>query len=179
MQQGYAGAEQLVESIEAGELDLLLQPGTITREKHRNKPSTLDLCLCTPELATQVVKCKVTDAYRGSDHKPIETEFIIGNTVHKDSKPAQDFSKTDTKAVEDGAKWLWTLTEEEHAFSQGINQYVNYLVDFIQELIHKTVPIYKGSSPHSKSWWTQEVEELVQAERRAHWAWTHRYTDQA
>ena len=106
MQQVHASAEPLVESIEAGELNLLLQLGTVTREKHRNKPSTLDLCLCTPELATRVVRCMVTDAYGGSDHKPIETEFMIGNAVCKDPKPARDFRKTDTKAVEDRAKWL-------------------------------------------------------------------------
>ena len=93
-------------SIESGELELLLQPGTITKEKHRNKPSTLDLSLCTLGLVARVARCKVTDTYKGLDYKLIETEFIIGNPIYKDLKPTMDFCKIDTEAVEDGAKWL-------------------------------------------------------------------------
>ncbi len=117
VRQAHAGAEPLLRSIELGELELLLQPGTITREKHRNEPSTLDLSLCTPGLVARVARCKVTDAYKGSDHKPIETEFIIGNPIYKDPKPTMDFRKIDTEAVEDGAKWLQVLTSEERATS--------------------------------------------------------------
>ena len=91
-------------SIELGELELLLQPSIITKEKHGNKLSTLDLSLCTLGLAAQVAKCKVTNAYRGSDYKLIKTEFIIGNLVQKDPKPTIDFCKIDTEAVEDRAK---------------------------------------------------------------------------
>jgi exonuclease III len=179
VQQAHAGAEPLLRSIESGELELLLQPGTITREKHGNEPSTLDLSLCTPGLAARVARCKVTDAHGGSDHRPIETEFIIGNPVYKDPKPTMDFRKMDTEAVEDGAKWLQVLTSEEQATSQGIDQYVDYLVGFVQDLIHKTVPTRKGASLHSKSWWTQEAEDLVQAEQRAHREWTRRHSSQA
>ena len=107
----------MLRSVELGELELLLQPGTITREKHGNEPSTLDLSLCTLGLVAQVARCKVTDAYRGLDYRPIETEFIIGNPVCKDPKPTMDFRKIDTEAVEDGAKWLQVLTGEEQATS--------------------------------------------------------------
>ena len=64
------------------------------------------MSLCTPGLAAQVARCKVTDAYRGLDYRPIKTEFIIGNLVYKDPKPIMDFYKIDTKVVEDRAKWL-------------------------------------------------------------------------
>jgi len=57
-------------------------------------------------LVARVARCKVTDVYRGSDHRPIKTEFIIGNLICKDPKPTMDFCKIDTKAVEDRAKWL-------------------------------------------------------------------------
>jgi hypothetical protein len=62
-----------------------------------------------------------------------------------------DFCKIDTEAVEDGAKWLQVLTGEEQATSQGIDQYVDYLVGFVQDLIRKTVPTRKGASLYSKS----------------------------
>jgi hypothetical protein len=74
----------LVCQIRAGKLDLLLQLGTITREKHGNEPSTLDLSMCTPELALQVAKCMVTDVYGGSNHLLIKTEFIIGKALNTD-----------------------------------------------------------------------------------------------
>ena len=75
------------------------------------------MSLCTLGLAAQVARCKVTDAYRGSDYRLIETEFIIGNLVCKDPKPTMDFCKIDTEAVEDGAKWLQVLTGKEQATS--------------------------------------------------------------
>ena len=62
------------------------------------------MSLCTLGLVAQVAKCKVTDVYKGLDHRPIETEFIIGNPICKDPKPTIDFYKIDTKAVEDKAK---------------------------------------------------------------------------
>jgi hypothetical protein len=77
----------------------------------------LDLSLCTLGLAVRVAKCKVMDVYRGLDHRPIETEFIIGNPICKDPKPIMDFYKINTEAVEDGAKWLQVLTSEEQATS--------------------------------------------------------------
>ena len=72
-------------------------------------------------LTVQIAKCKVTDAYRGSDYRLIETEFIIGNPVCKDPKPIMDFHKIDTEAVEDGAKWLQVPTDKEQVTSQGID----------------------------------------------------------
>ena len=96
----------MLRSIELGELELLLQPGTIIKEKHRNELSILDLSLCTLGLATRVAKYKVTDAYRGSDYRLIEIKFIIGNLIQKDPELIIDFCKIDTEAVEDGAKWL-------------------------------------------------------------------------
>ena len=51
--------------------------------------------------------------YKGLDYRPIEIEFIIGNLVYKDLKPTIDFYKIDTKAVENGAKWLQVLIGEE------------------------------------------------------------------
>ena len=107
----------MLHSIESRELKLLLQPSTITKEKHRNELFTLDLSLCTLGLVAQIAKCKVTDVYKGSNHKLIETEFIIGNPVCKDLTPTMNFRKIDTEAVEDGAKWLQVLTSEEQATS--------------------------------------------------------------
>ena len=93
--------DPLIYQIQTKELELLLQLGIITREKHRNELSTLDLYFSTLELALRVVKCIVTDTYKGSDHLPIETEFIIGNTIHKDLKPRRNFYNINTNIVVD------------------------------------------------------------------------------
>ena len=57
-----------------------------------------------------------------------------------------NFYKMNTEVVEDRAKWLRVLTGKEQATSQGINQYVDYLVEFVQDLIYKTVLTCKGAS---------------------------------
>ena len=50
VRQQHARATQLIEAICISQLDLLLQLGTITREKHNNEPLTLDLALSTLDL---------------------------------------------------------------------------------------------------------------------------------
>jgi exonuclease III len=108
----HAGAALLVSSLCTDQLDLLTEPGTITREKHQNEPSTLDLALSTPNLTPWVVRCKVVDAYFGSDHKPIETAILTGSQVRTNTLPKRNFKKADTYAIAAGAKWLQTLVQE-------------------------------------------------------------------
>src|SRR5438045_1022031 len=170
--QSHAGAEPLVYWLETGELELLLELGTKTREKHKNEPSTLDLCFCTPGLAQQVTKCMVTDQHGGSDHKPIETVFQLGNTAREEPEPRWNFQKMNTEAVMDGARWLQVLAGAEQATCQEVDAYTEYLVTFIQELICKMVPRSKQAFGQlSKAWWTAEIGELVAAERRCYREW--------
>jgi hypothetical protein len=46
----HAGAAPIIDYICTNQLDLLIEPKTVTREKHQNKPSTLDLALSTLNL---------------------------------------------------------------------------------------------------------------------------------
>jgi hypothetical protein len=48
----------------------------------------------------------------------------------------------------------------------AIDQYSDYLVEFTQGLIEKSVPWGKPSS-YGQPWWTEEVQEIVQRERAA------------
>ena len=102
----HAGAMLVVDSLHMGQLDLLLEPGTITREKHQNKLSMLDLALSTPNLTPWVTSCKVVDTHLGSDHKPIVTTIQISSPAHTNLLPKRNFKKTDTNAVIAGAQWL-------------------------------------------------------------------------
>jgi len=46
----HAGAAQVISCLRTKQLNLLVEPGTTTREKHQNEPSTLDLALSTSNL---------------------------------------------------------------------------------------------------------------------------------
>jgi hypothetical protein len=54
LEQAYAGADLLLNSVIEHQLDLLLQPGTITQEKN-NKCSTLDLVWSTQRLSSKII----------------------------------------------------------------------------------------------------------------------------
>jgi hypothetical protein len=133
----HAGAALVISSLCTRQLDLLLEPGTVTRGKHQNEPSTLDLALSTPNLTSWVTSCKVVDKHLGSDHKPIEVTIQTG--IDRTSpQPKRNFKKADVNAVRAGAKWL-RLLEQTLANSQDIDSYAEYLVSFTQELIRQTV----------------------------------------
>jgi hypothetical protein len=160
-----AGAALLVDIIYTKDLDLLLEPGTVTREKHGNTPSTLDLALSTPNLTPWITSCKLAN-HQGSDHWPIETIVQIGSQARTSLAPKRNFKKTDTDMALAGAQWL-QVPSWELATAWEINSYSDYLVGFIQELISQTVP-YKTPSTHAQSWWTLEVSKAVTTERKTH-----------
>ena len=64
---------QVVESLCTGLVDLLLEPGTVTREKHKNKLFTLNLALSTLNLTPWVISCKVVNTFTRSNYKLIKT----------------------------------------------------------------------------------------------------------
>jgi hypothetical protein len=103
---------QLIEAIRTNQLDLLLQLGTITREKHNNEPSTLDLALSTPDLTAWITSCKVTNDYLGSDYKLIVTTIQTGSPSRIIQELKHNFKKVDGEAIEAGAKWLQRLVGE-------------------------------------------------------------------
>ena len=73
VRRAHAAAEPLARLALAGRLDLLTDPGTVTRERHGNEPSTLDLGFATPNLAGKVLSHRVVNCFLESDHKLIET----------------------------------------------------------------------------------------------------------
>jgi hypothetical protein len=100
VRRSHAGAEQLVRWIGAGQIDLLPEPGTITREKQGNDPSILDLAFCTPNLTPWVTSCNVIDNFGGSDHLAIET------TIHTSQQDAgvklakhRNYKKADAETI--------------------------------------------------------------------------------
>jgi hypothetical protein len=74
-----------------------------------------------------------------------------------------------------GAQWL-QIPSHELANAQAIDQYTDYLVGFIQNLIKQTVP-YKSPSTQVKPWWNTEVANLVAQEHRAYHQWSYKKTE--
>ena len=140
--QPHNGAELLIDGIELYNLDLLLPPRTITQEFNQQR-SSLDLAICTPNLTRKVRSCGITDQFSGSDHRPIETIIETEGGLHQPTQPRKCWKKMQYDALQAGANWL-RMPGDMTATSQ-VDDYVNYLIQFIQNLIEQTAPTSKGS----------------------------------
>lgn len=172
----HAGAEPILQLLRTNQLDLLTSPGTTTREKHGNEPSTLDLALSTPNLTSWITSCKVVDI-TGSDHWPIETVIQTTSLARTKLAKRRNFKKTEVNVVAAQARWL-QVPGQELASPQEIDDYASYIVGFIQQLINQTVP-YKVVSERAQAWWTADVLAAVDTERKAHRLWSRARTDWA
>ena len=82
--------------------------------------------------------------------------------------------------VADGAKWLQILElgPEPSPTLQVIDQYLDYLIRFILDLISKTVPVYKPSQKQ-QPWWLLAILEAINLKRRAWCSWLQNQTQEA
>jgi hypothetical protein len=89
---------QVVKSLCTRLVDLLLKLGTVTREKHKNKLSTLNLALSTLNLIPWVISCKVVNTYIRFNYKLIETVIDI-SIVCTNLLLRRAFKKADISAI--------------------------------------------------------------------------------
>jgi hypothetical protein len=120
---------QVVKSLCTRLVDLLLEPRIVTREKHKNKLSTLDLALSTLNLTPWVISCKVVNTYIRFNHKLIET-VINTSIVCTNLLLRKAFKKADVLAIIARAQWL-QLPVHKLESAQDIDNYTEYLVSFI------------------------------------------------
>ena len=164
----YLYINQLVYLAKSGQLDLLLEPGTITRERQGNRPAILDLAFSLPNLTPWVTSCKI-GSFLDSDYYPIETIIQISSPASPQAtRPRYNFKKLDYQIVVDGAKWLQILElgPGPSPTLQVIDQYSDYLIRFILALISKTVPVYNPSQKQ-QPWWLLAILEAINLKRRA------------
>ncbi|KAJ5212868.1 hypothetical protein N7449_000037 [Penicillium cf. viridicatum] len=65
------GSDRLIELCDEADLDLWLEPGTITRDQN-GEQTTIDLLFGTPALTERLVVCELAlDCHADSDHLPI------------------------------------------------------------------------------------------------------------
>jgi hypothetical protein len=166
----HLGAAELVLHLRTEQLSLLLEPGTVTREKQGNQPSTLDLVLCTPNLIDTICSCQAVEPYGNSDHLPIETVLCLPYLQEPTQPPVRrNFRQADTAAIEAGAAWLQPFDSLQPSIT-AVNEYSAYLTTFVQDLIEQTVPLVRKGTRFTP-WWTQEVALAVRTERQARRQW--------
>jgi hypothetical protein len=89
---------QVVKSLCTRLIDLLLELGTVTKKKHKNELSTLNLALSILNLTPWVISCKVVNTYIRSNHKLIKT-VIDTSTVCTNLLIRRAFKKADILAI--------------------------------------------------------------------------------
>jgi hypothetical protein len=141
--QAHDAADLLLSGMVENQLELLLLLGTITREKNKER-STLDLVLATEKIATKVAPCQVINTFSGLDHLPIETTIQLEKAAQADLLPRRCFKRTILEAVQAKAQ---LLQQPNHQLGpHGIDEYVDYLVRFIQDLIEHSLSRPSGRS---------------------------------
>jgi hypothetical protein len=89
---------QVVESFCTRLVDLLLELRTVTKEKHKNKLSMLNLALSTLNLTPWVISYKVANTYIRFNYKLIKT-VIDTSLVCTNLLLRRAFKKANTSAI--------------------------------------------------------------------------------
>ena len=179
VEQAHAGAARVVEALETGSLKLLSVPGEPTREKHGNRPSTLDLTLATLPTASRTVSCSIDRDTVGSDHLPIITKIQLSAPISRKPTLKQNFKKLNNELVALGAERIRAELEEyDLTTTTKIDHYCHQLVQRMQSLIAESVP-YKQLAPQAKPWWNSKISEAIYTERQLKRQWRHNGTQWA
>jgi hypothetical protein len=157
-------ADDLVGIVKEAGLQLLTPPGTITWEARRSK-STVDLTFASPWLAQRLIGCRADPTLEnGSDHHPITSLFTL-DTIPQTLKQRRSWRKMDKEGIAAGAQHLRMPGPLNTA--PEIEEYTDYLMNFLQQLIELTVPLAKPARDYTCNWWTPEVQEAVHLARAA------------
>jgi hypothetical protein len=118
----------------------------------------------------RLLECQVRqDLDQGSDHYLIATRIALEPQYCPEQK-RRNWKKLDADAVRARAQGLRRLPAREQS-EEGIKSYTSYLISFVQEAINATVPWVRPSG-RATPWWTEEINNLVQEERRLRNVWT-------
>jgi ribonuclease HI len=157
-------ADELLSLAEANQLQLLLPPGTHTRQE-QGQNTTIDLVFATPLIADSMLTCGLADQGldHDSDHLPIST--IIGMTTFTQHTPGRRaWNRLNEKLL------LETLTKAIPALrpihsAQELDKLTKEVVLAITEAIEQAVPMLKNCS-RSIAGWTPEIKEAQMQARR-------------
>ena len=166
VERAHDGAICLVEAVEMGTLQLLNRRGAPTREKHGNRPSTLDLTLATLTISRRIVSCEVDRGAVGSDHLPVITTLKLEHNISRKQTPRWNFKKLNSELVEQGAMDIGAeLQNLQLTTPTEVDYYSCKLVEKTQQLVEKTVPVAKPTT-YAKLWWSSTISAAIRNERQ-------------
>ncbi|KUM55456.1 hypothetical protein ACN42_g11818, partial [Penicillium freii] len=159
------GSDKLIELCDEADLDLWLEPGTITRDQNGER-TTIDLLFGTPALTERLVVCELALNYHAdSDHLPIRALLDVGAITTDGTKrrlwKAMDTEKFDIFVADN----LPRLPPPLPTTPRQIDDTVNHLIDVVQRGVQESTPWAKPS-PHANPSWTKECGEAVKHSRR-------------
>jgi len=159
----HTAADSLLNVVTNARLELLLEPGTITREAH-NQFTTIDLTFGSEKIRSMVLKCEVrTDLHQGSDHLPIATELCLRTSFVQPSARCL-WKKMDTEAL--SAHLRIHLPADRPLNDRAeVDDRVTEITRVLQEAIEESTPWAKPSN-RAKDFWNQNCSEVVTESRR-------------
>jgi hypothetical protein len=136
-------ADLLIDATESRGLDLLLEPGTITRDTIKEgerglarERTTIDLAFGTDWIKDRLLRCGIRrDLHTGSDHLPVEATFALDTRQQGNAKPSRAWKKMDEKKFEKSlSEALGDLTNLGIGLttSRRIDSFVGRLIESIQ-----------------------------------------------
>lgn len=157
-------AEELLAIIETNHLQLLLPPGTRTRQE-RGQDTTIDLIFTTLLIADSTITCGLADQELDHDSDHLAVSTVISMTTCKHDKPdRRKWNQLDgNKLKQILAKTL--LPIQPITSTQELDRLTEELAATITQAIEQTVPIARAST-RSVPGWTPEIKEAQMEARR-------------
>ncbi|KIJ24137.1 hypothetical protein M422DRAFT_195066, partial [Sphaerobolus stellatus SS14] len=122
--------------------------------------STLDLVFATEDLAKQVIECSTQDGH-GLDHCTIKVQVDL-TLPRKEKEQRRQFREVDwddfRKELEE--VMARTPTEIEVEIVEDVDRVVKWMVDALQEMVEKVVPV-RRQSVYAKKWWTKDLTKMM------------------
>ena len=160
--------DALLDIVTNARLELLLEPGTITREIH-NQLTTIDLAFDSKKIQFMIHKCEMrTDLHQGSDHLSIVTKlclrtFFVQLTAHRLWK------KINAETL--NAHLRINLPIDRPLNDRAaIDDRVAEITHALQEVIEKFI-FWAKSSNRARDFWNQNCSKVVTESRRLRVMW--------
>lgn len=172
-------ADYLINMITQTQMDLMLEPGTITWETPRSC-QTLDLVFGSQNLSLNVQECRTReDLETGSDHIPIQTTIVqpVFSTQEKPLRPqwkSAPWEEINTRIEEQSHQ----LSDSPLDTPEDLDKMAEDIQHMVTQVIEKEVPTARPSQ-YAKMSWSQENTRMVQQTRRLKREWKTQRTQQS
>ena len=159
------GCENVIAFAERWGLELLTPYGEITRQRHGQKDSTIDLAWASPEVRS---RHDGDQGLNGSDHRAQGLTILShGESVAKSAKTPEgwNWAMLDKELVRAEAKLLFRHIVPVDSMEE-LKQAFDWVVGSLQTLADLATPKRKVSTGKGMPWWCREVQEAATEAKR-------------